>query len=197
MAIGAAVEHRSGSRDLTGVRVSVQGLGHVGLRLCEELKAAGARLWVSDIDGAAVGRGVDMFDAVAVTPEAIHALDVDVFAPCALGAVVNDATVPALKAAIVAGAANNQLAEPRHGDALAARGILYVPDYVANAGGLIMLAGAARGAEGRETDAKVEGIFETSRRILARAGVENRSTSAIADLLAEERIAAGKAATAA
>jgi leucine dehydrogenase len=134
-----------GRSDLSGLRVAVQGLGNVGGRLCRHLAGAGAQLVVADIDEAAVRRAVEELGATAASTDTIYDQDVDVFAPCALGAILDDTTIPRLRCKLVAGAANNQLAEDRHADALAKRGILFVPDFVLNAGGVI---GAAQ--EGRQ-----------------------------------------------
>ncbi len=194
-AIRAAVEHRLGRDDLSAVRVAVQGLGNVGYRLCGYLADAGARLFVTDIEDDPVGRAVREFGAQAVAPDDIYALDVDVFAPCALGAVVNDDTLGRLRAAVIAGSANNQLAEARHGEALRRRGILYAPDYVANAGGLIDIAYEDI-PHGQQTVLKmVERIHERLKRIFARAEAETVATSVIADRMAEEKLLAGKSAT--
>ena len=135
--MNAAVRHRLGRDGLADLKVAVQGLGHVGHALCGHLHEAGAALFVSDLDAGREARTAADFGAKAVNAEAIYGLDVDVFAPCALGGILNDATIPRLRAKIVAGAANNQLEAPRHGAALAGRGILYAPDYVVNAGGVI------------------------------------------------------------
>ncbi len=138
MAIRAAVRHRLGRDDLAGLKVAVQGLGNVGMPLCGYLHRAGALLVaVADLDPARVAQAEAAFGARPVAAEAIYDTDVELFAPCALGGVLSDATIPRLKAAIVCGGANNQLAERRHAATLAARGTTYVPDYVANAGGVI------------------------------------------------------------
>ena len=186
--IRAAVKHRLGRDDLVGLRVAVQGLGNVGLGLARYLTEAGARLSVADIDGARVRRAVDAFAAAPVATERIHAVPADVFAPCALGAVVNDATLPEIGAPIVAGAANNQLAEPRHGAALKERGILYAPDYVINAGGLIDIASEGQGADA--VLRRVGRIYETLLEVFARAARQGVPTSAVADRMAEERFKA-------
>ena len=133
----AAVKAGLGRDDLSGLRVAVQGLGNVGSRLARHLHEAGAKLFVTDLYPPAVERAVKELGATAVGMGEIAALDVDVYAPCALGAILNDATLPLIKARVIAGAANNQLAQPRHGQALFDRGILYAPDYVINAGGII------------------------------------------------------------
>jgi leucine dehydrogenase len=126
-----------GRADLKGVRVAVQGLGGVGRRLCRHLAGAGAELVVADIDRAAADRVASELGAAVVPPDAILRQEVDVLSPCALGAVLDDASIPELKCRVIAGAANNQLAAERHAEALAARGILFVPDFVLNAGGVI------------------------------------------------------------
>src|SRR5436305_9787249 len=136
-AIQAAAKDRWGSDDLSSRTVAVQGCGHVGYYLAKELHEAGAKLVATDIDGERVKRVVSEFAARGVTSDEIYGVQADIFAPCALGAIINDKTIPQLKVEIVAGAANNQLLEERHGDELTRRNILYAPDYVANAGGVI------------------------------------------------------------
>jgi leucine dehydrogenase len=136
-AVRAAVRHIFGERRLAGLRVAIQGLGNVGLPLAGYLHEAGAELIVADLDPARTARAAQELDAQAVDPAAIYDQPVDLFAPCALGGVLNDQTIPRLQAKIVCGGANNQLAEPSHARRLAERGILYVPDYLANAGGVI------------------------------------------------------------
>jgi leucine dehydrogenase len=185
--IRAAARHRLGRDDVQGLEVSVQGLGNVGYKLCEYLCEGGARLTVTDVDQDVVGRAVEEFSATAVDPDQIHAVAADVFAPCALGAIINDETLPSLRVSIVAGAANNQLAKARHGEALKARGILYAPDYVINAGGLIDV-----GHEGPDYDPdqvlkQVEGIYDTLMEIFETAEHEKRPTDCIADEIAEAR----------
>ncbi|PIP79674.1 MAG: amino acid dehydrogenase, partial [Gammaproteobacteria bacterium CG22_combo_CG10-13_8_21_14_all_40_8] len=133
----AAVKHRLNRDSLEGIRVAVQGAGHVGYYLCKHLSEEGAEIIISDINKDSVEKVVAELGAKAVDINDIYSQDVDVYAPCALGATINDETIPRLKATIVAGAANNQLAEDRHGDILKSRGILYTPDYVINAGGII------------------------------------------------------------
>lgn len=182
----AALKHQRGDDDLKGVTIAVQGLGHVGWDLCRQLHEAGARLVVSDMRDEITSEATRQFGATAVGIDAIHAVRADVFAPCAMGSVLNDRTIPALKASIVAGSANNQLAEDRHGDVLAARGVLYAPDYVINAGGIINIA-----HEGDNYDATV--AFEHVRRIgdtlgdlFKRADAERVTTSLMADRMAQE-----------
>jgi len=179
-----------GERELSGVRVAIQGVGQVGAPLAKYLFEAGAVLVVTDIDRDAIAAAVAAYNATAVEPNAIYGAEVDVFAPCALGAVINDETLPQLQACIVAGSANNQLAEPRHGIALAERGILYAPDYAINAGGIIEIAYMDDKREGHPDDPvlrHVAGIHDTLLEIFRRAGQSGRPTSEVADRLAEER----------
>jgi leucine dehydrogenase len=192
LGIKAAVKFRLGRGDLSDVSVAVQGLGGVGYHLCRMLAAEGARLRVADVRSTAVERVCDEFKAAAVPAGDVLSEDVDVFAPCALGAVVSAQTVPLLRARIVAGAANNQLAEDKDGQALQHAGILYAPDYVINAGGIISV---AREFQGGMTEAQVTaeiyGIPARLTEIFERARRENRSTNAVADQMAQDRISAG------
>jgi len=175
--------------------VAIQGLGNVGYRLAEYLHEAGALLYVTDIVQATVDRAVLELDTIAVTGDEIFSLDVDVFAPCALGAAINDKTIGQLKANIVAGAANNQLATADHGHQLHQKGILYTPDYVVNAGGIIdvyyqrKMLESGYSAQNYATDlaTKVEEIGTTLKEIFARSDAENVPTFMIADRVAEER----------
>jgi leucine dehydrogenase len=185
--IRAAVRHALGRESLDGVRVAVQGLGHVGEDVCRRLAADGAVLFVSDIRAETVGRVVDALGATAVTPEAIYDQAVDVFAPCALGAVINDDTVGRLRAKVIAGSANNQLAEARHGIALRQRGILYAPDYVINAGGVINIAHEGADYDREAAFAHVGRIYDTLLEIFARAERQGIATSEAADRIAEDR----------
>src|SRR5215212_10819377 len=136
-AIQASAKARWGADDLSTKTVAVQGCGHVGYYLAKELHEAGAKLIVTDIDADRVKRVATEFGARPVGADEIYSVAAEIFAPCALGAIINDRTLPQLKCEIVAGAANNQLLEERHGDELESRNILYAPDYVANAGGVI------------------------------------------------------------
>mgnify|MGYP006188474775 CR=1 FL=1 len=185
--IQAAAKHRWGRDDLEGLRVSVQGLGHVGYYLSRELHQLGAKLTVTDIDPEAVQRASDEFGAEAIAPDAIFDADVDVFAPCALGAVLNDQTIPRLQCAVIAGASNNQLAEERHGAMVKARGLLYAPDYAINAGGLINVAQEVVGYDAAKARAKTEEIYDTMLEIFERADAEDLTTAVVADRVAEER----------
>lgn len=183
----AAVRHKLGRDNLDGLRVAIQGIGNVGYRLARHLHEAGAKLWVSDIYPEQLQRARDELGAIVVDSNEIIDLDVDVFAPCALGAVINDDTIDRLKAPIVAGAANNQLAEQRHGQALAERGVLYAPDFVINAGGIIDVCYERQGYDAGRVRAHVEGIGTTLSEIFERADRDQQTTSLIANQLAEER----------
>src|SRR3546814_548553 len=158
--IRAAVDSVGRPEGLGGLRVRVQGLGPVGWHRRRRLADAGAELVVADMRGDVVAKAVETFGARAVGPDEIHAADADVFAPCALGAVVDDRTIPRLKVRIVAGSANNQLAEGRHGAVLRQRGILYAPDYVINSGGLMHVAAERGGYDRAKVHARIEGIYD-------------------------------------
>lgn len=187
----AAARHRWGSESLAGKTVAIQGCGNVGYNLAGELRRAGARLVVTDVDAERVARIVTAYGAEAVASDEIYDVAADVFAPCALGGVVNDETVPRLRAEIVAGAANNQLLEDRHGDALEARGILYTPDYVANAGGILSGGVALLGWDSETVARKVEAIYHTTLGVLEAATSERIPTYRAADRLAESRLRDG------
>ncbi len=183
----AAVKHRLQRDDLEGLRIAVQGLGNVGYRLAEHLAQAGAKLWVCDINPPQVRTAVEKLGATAVSPEEIFVQPVDVFAPCALGAVLNDRSIPQLKVSIVAGAANNQLAEERHGLELLQRGILYAPDYVINAGGIIDIACERQGLNDQHLNQRLTGIYQTLLDLFTRSERERQPTNIVANLMAEER----------
>jgi leucine dehydrogenase len=189
LGIKAAVKFRLGRSDLDGLRVAVQGVGGVGYHLCKLLAAEGVKLRVADVRADAVARVCDELKAVAVPADSIVREDVDVFAPCALGAILNSQSIPTLRATVVAGAANNQLAQDHDGEALKAANVLYAPDYVINAGGII---GVAREYFGGSTEAQVtadiQGIPARLTEIFERARRENRPTNVVADQLARERI---------
>jgi leucine dehydrogenase len=186
--IRASCKWKLGTDDLDGVRIAVQGAGQVGYYLCEELADQGAILTVTDIDETKVRRAVSDFGATAVAPEAIYEVECDVFAPCALGAIINDATLPRLRCSIIAGAANNQLAEDRHGDILEEKKILYAPDYVINAGGLINVYGEIAGYGLRKGKEKAEEIYDTLLSIYRIAEDETIPTYRAADRLAQHRL---------
>ena len=186
--IKAAAFVKFGSFELAGKTVSVQGVGHVGYYLCQYLASEGAQLIVTDIDQERVNRVVTEFGARAVAPDAIYSAEADIYAPSALGATINDETIPQLKATIVAGAANNVLAEARHGDELHRRGILYAPDYVINAGGLINVYGELNGWTAERSMRKAGDIYTTLVQIFELAEAEAVPTYVAADEIAERRI---------
>ena len=186
--IKACAQFLYGDDSLEGKHVVVQGVGHVGSYLCEDLAADGARLTVTDIDQGRVQRVVDDFGAAAVGAEEVARVNADIYAPCALGAVINDDTLGQLKVDIVAGAANNQLAERRHGQVLHDQGILYAPDYVINAGGLCNVYGELQGWTPEQSKKKAGAIYDTLLRIFNRAQRDEISTSEAADRVARQRI---------
>jgi leucine dehydrogenase len=186
----AAALQRWGSDDLQGKRVAVQGVGHVGYYLCGYLAEEGAELVVTDLDEARVEQVVREFRASAVAPGEIYDVEADVYAPCALGATLNDDTIPRLRAAVVAGAANNQLQEPRHGDELHARDVLYAPDYVINAGGLINVYGEVQGWVPEQAMHRAGEIYSTLVRLFELSREEGIPTYRAADRMAERRIEA-------
>ncbi|MEW6661495.1 MAG: Leu/Phe/Val dehydrogenase [Bacillota bacterium] len=186
----AGLKHIYGSDSLAGVRVAVQGLGSVGYHVVRLLVEGGASVVVTDIDPEKVEEVTKEFNVQSVAPEAIYGVDCDVFSPCALGAVVNDNTLTMFKCKIIAGAANNQLKEYRHGDALEAAGILYLPDYILNAGGTIydtdrLMFGLHDKAR---AERNVRRIYQTTEKVLAIAKLEKLPTYQAADLFAERRI---------
>lgn len=194
LGLKAALRHRTGSDDLKGVRVAVQGLGSVGWSLCEKLHAEGAVLTVSDLDAIRTARAAEKSSATVVSGDAILSADVDIFAPCALGGILSAETIPQLKAKIVAGAANNQLATAEDGMRLVERGILYAPDYVINAGGVINVAAemAAGGYSVEAVSPRVEKIADTLSAIFQRAEREGRTTDAVAEAMAREIVEAAR-----
>src|SRR4051812_10610837 len=189
-AIQASAKERWGSDDLSTKTISLQGAGHVGYYLAKELHEAGAKLIVTDIDAERVKQVVSEFGARAVAPDEIYGAQADIFAPCALGAIINDKTIPLLKCEIVAGAANNQLLEERHGDELVQRNIMYAPDYVANAGGVINVYSELAGWTPARSLRKADEIYDTVLKVFEIARTENIPTYLAADRLAEQRIKA-------
>jgi leucine dehydrogenase len=186
----AAAKVRWGSDSLSGKTVAVQGVGNVASHLCRSLHGEGVKLVVTDIDPERVRRIVQETGARAVAPEAIYDEPADIYAPCALGATINDETLGRLKVEIIAGAANNQLAEDRHGDAVEAKGILYAPDYVINGGGVINVYGELHRWPAERSKKKAGEIYETLLRIFEIARKDKIPTYQAADRLAEQRIAA-------
>jgi leucine dehydrogenase len=187
--IRACAEHVYGEDDLGGLEVVVQGLGKVGRSLAEELIEAGAAVTVSDVDREAVEAFAAEHGADTVEPDAVYEQSCDVFAPCAIGGILNDETIPTLECDIVAGAANNVLAERRHADALRERGILYAPDYVINAGGLVTVAKDHFGGTYEEAYAEAEEIEGRLLGMIERAAAEETTVLDAAEAYAEERIA--------
>lgn len=186
--IKASVKWKLNSDNLRGVRVAVQGLGHVGHHLVEQLTKEGAKVFVSDIDKEKIKYMVDHYRATAVAPEEIHSQDVEVFAPCAMGAVINDKSITQLKCKIVAGAANNQLAETRHGDILKEMNILYAPDYVINAGGLINVCIELEGYSMERSLERLTRISDNLNSVYKISEAEGVSTDKAAERMARRRI---------
>lgn len=184
-ALQASAKHRWGSIELTKRTIAIQGCGRTGYELGKRLHHAGAKLLVSDTDGERVRRVVEDFGATAVGPDQILSVKADILAPCALGGVINDETIPQLSVEIVVGSANNQLLEDRHGDKLHELGILYVPDYVANAGGVIHGCRELLGWPEMKTKQRVDQIYQTVIDILKSAGTPFR----VANQLAERKLA--------
>lgn len=180
-----------GTSDLNGKTVAVQGVGHVGGHVCDYLAEAGAQLVITDIDQAALEAVSRRTGATIVEPNAIYDAEADIFAPCALGAVVNEQTLERLKVKAIAGAANNQLIVPEMGELLRRRGILYAPDYVINGGGIINVAAEISGNYSQEwVEAKLARLVQTLGEVLDEALANNTPTNEVADRIARERIAA-------
>lgn len=199
----AAARLRLGKDNLQGVKVAVQGLGNVGYNLCKLLAADGAVLSVTDVQVEKLDMAKKDFGATVVGLNEIYDVDVDIFAPCALGAILNDDTLPRLKAQVVAGAANNQLAETRHGDVLRGMNVLYAPDYVINAGGIItvyyeyLARKTGKAYDRQQVLDHVAKIADTVDLVTKRAQQANTSTAKAADCIAEQRFKGQKACKAA
>lgn len=186
--IKACCLKRYGSDELQGRSVTVQGVGHVGYYLCHDLVEEGAKVFVADIDEGRVDRVVEDLGCEAVPVGEVYDVDADVFAPCALGAVLNDDTIPRLKVDIVAGAANNQLAQARHAALLEEHDILYAPDYVINAGGLINVYSELAGWSLERSKRKAGEIYHTLLAIFELAGAEGITSADAADEVAIRRV---------
>lgn len=184
----AAAKEAFGTDSLEGKVVAVQGVGNVAYHLCRHLHEEGARLIVTDINKEAVKRAVDDFGAKAVDPDEIYSVDCDIYAPCALGATINDETIPQIKAKVIAGSANNQLKESKHGDIIHEKGIVYAPDYVINAGGVINVADELYGYNRERAMKKVETIYDAIEKIIEISRRDQVPTYVAADRMAEERI---------
>ncbi len=192
-AIQASTCEYWGSDDLAGKVIAIQGCGSVGSYLARELHEAGAELIVADIDPARANKVAAATGARVVDTNDIYDVQADIFAPCALGGIINDDTIPRLKVRIVAGGANNQLLEERHGDALQARGILYTPDYVANAGGVINVYGEIAGWDSARALKKADEIYETVLGVFEIAKADSIPSYEAADRLAERRLSSAVA----
>ena len=189
--IKAAVKERLNLDSMSGLKVAIQGCGHVGMYLAQYLHEEGVELYVTDIEQSRVDQLVRDFGAKAVSLDEVYDLDVDVYAPCALGATLNNDTIPRLKCSVVAGAANNQLADPDiHAKELLKRNILYAPDYAINAGGLINVYNELEGYNQDRAHNQALGIYDILMNIFKRAKAEGVPTSVASDILAEERVKA-------
>jgi leucine dehydrogenase len=189
LGIKAAVKFKLGRADLAGLKVAVQGVGGVGYHLCGMLAGEGVRIVVADVRSAALERVCREFKATAVSVNEILSQEVDVLSPCALGAVFDGSSIARLRTHIIAGAANNQLAQGQDGTALPAADILYAPDYVINAGGIISVAREYYGgATQAQVTTEIQGIPQRLTEIFERARRENRTTNAVADQMARERL---------
>jgi leucine dehydrogenase len=191
-AMRAGIEHSFGSDDLSGLRVAVQGIGNVGTNLCRLLHEAGAKLTICDVNAERLDEVVKEFGADVAEADEIYSVDAQVFAPCAMGAILNDTTIPQLKARVVAGAANNQLDELRHGQMLAEKDITYMPDYVTNGGGLVSCAAEWYRSDPDDISGQVRKIYDTSLSILNRSKADSTTPAEAADIIAAERIARGR-----
>ncbi len=196
--IRAVLKVTTGDDALSGRHVAIQGVGHVGYFVAKYCHEAGAKLTVTDVARDTVQRAANEFSATVIPPEEIYQVDCDIFAPCSVGAVVNDATIPRLRCKGIAGAANNVLAEPRHGYALMEREIVYGPDYLVNSGGLIRCQEEVRGGEvdDEKVLAKVSRIYDQTLEVIRTAEEQGISPADAADRMAEERIARARAAAA-
>lgn len=192
MGMKATAKHVYGSEDLSGKAVAVQGVGHVGMYLVDHLVKEGAKVFISDIDQTKLADVSKKTGAQVVGMDDIYDLDMDIYAPCALGATLNDDTIPRLKASIITGGANNQLKEEsKHGYMLIDRGIAYAPDFLVNAGGLINVGAEYYGPYNREkAHSDAEKIYDTTLNILKMAADESISSQEAAIRIAEERITA-------
>jgi len=191
--IRAAVKQKLGRDSLEGLTVAVQGVGNVGRYVCKNLLEAGTGLIVADVNAEAVAYAVEKFGATTVSPDKIYAQDVDIFSPCAMGGILNDNTIPQLKASIVAGVANNQLAEPHHGRLLYNKGVLYAPDYVINAGGMLNASGDIFGQyDINQVMERVTRLYDSTLRIFEMAKQKNQPTNEVADDMARQKIATGR-----
>lgn len=184
----AAAKVAFGSDSLKGKTIAVQGVGNVAFKLCHHLHQEGAKLIVTDINEEALHLAKETYGAKIVDVDEIYDVDCDIFSPCALGAVINDETIPRLKAKVIAGSANNQLESEEHGKSLHERGILYAPDYVINSGGVINVAEEMVGYKKENALRKVEKIYDQLMNVFEISKRDNLPTNIAADRMAEERI---------
>ncbi|MBX2960748.1 MAG: Glu/Leu/Phe/Val dehydrogenase [Flavobacteriales bacterium] len=191
MGIKACAKQQFGSDSLAGKKVAVQGVGHVGEYLVKHLTDEGAKVYITDINEELLKRVATTYKAEVVGLNDIYDLDMDIYAPCALGATVNDDTLSRLKCSIIAGAANNQLKqEEKHGKIVMEKGLIYAPDFMINAGGVINCYAEVANLSAEWAMAKAEDIYNTATNILKRSKDQNIPTYAIANQMAEERIEA-------
>ncbi|MDR3478125.1 MAG: Glu/Leu/Phe/Val dehydrogenase dimerization domain-containing protein [Gammaproteobacteria bacterium] len=183
-ALESAVKFKLGRDDLEGLHVAIQGVGHVGYFLAKALHEAGAKLTVCDVNEKSLQRCVEEFGAAVVAPDSIYDIEADVFSPCALGAILNLTNIKRLKVSAVVGSANNQLAHHHYGAALHERGILYAPDFLVNAGGLIQVAVIYDHADEKKAHEQIGNIYHTAMTIFETSKAENRATSEIAESMA-------------
>ncbi len=189
MGMKACAKEQYGSDSLSGKKIAIQGVGHVGEYLVKELKAENADLYITDIHEATLRKVATEYGAKAVGLDDIYDLDIDIYAPCALGATINDDTLSRLKCSIIAGAANNQLKqEDIHGKAVMEKGIIYAPDFALNAGGVINCYSEVKGLSSEWAMSKADDIYNTISAIIKRSNIENTPTYQIANKIAEERI---------
>lgn len=189
----AALEFQLPECNFRDLKVAVQGLGNVGQNLCQLLYKQGAKLFVSDISREKTWTAQRLYEATVVEPNDIYALDVDVFSPCALGGTLNSSTIPLIQAPIIAGCANNQLLDEKaDSQALTKKGILYCPDYVINAGGLIDVYTEMIGYEPEKAEQQLNNIYETLWEIFKSAKEQNLTTNEAAFQLAQKRILAAR-----
>ncbi|MFM8315089.1 MAG: Leu/Phe/Val dehydrogenase [Deltaproteobacteria bacterium] len=187
-ALEATVEFLHGTKKIDGIRVAVQGIGHVGYALAALIKKAGGEVWVTDTNKSVIEKAQNELGAKFIPLEEIYDLDVDIFSPCARGAILNKLTIPKLKVKAVVGAANNQLETPEDGIRLHQKGILYAPDYAVNSGGIINIFVESQGYEESKALKKTDEIYLTIKEVLNRSKARNQPTFKVADELAEERL---------
>jgi leucine dehydrogenase len=186
--IQAAVQFKLGRDNLDGMHIAIQGAGHVGYYLAKELQTLGAQITMCDINQEHLDRCIDELNVAVAPVDQIHALDCDIFSPCALGATLNQETIPQIKASMVVGSANNQLAHQSQEHLLHERGILYTPDFVANAGGLIYAASMYSKAGIDTASEKTDKIYDTIMQIFERSKQENLMPNEVATKIAQEKL---------